>query len=437
MSILVALRRLRWGVVAVALIAIISVAAIPRLSAVASSPSNDSGVLCTTSPSPNPTFSLTATSGFVSMADGNTSFMWGYTLGNNPYQAPGPTLCVNQGDTVTIALKNTLPEDVSIVFPGQENVLANNMPAEPQFDLKSNLLSLTTTAPKSGGNVTYSFVATQPGTYIYESGTDPGKQVQMGLFGTLIVRPNSQAGRAYNEPNTAFNQTTEYVMLFSEVDPFLHAAVHAGLPYDVTALHSRYWMINGRTFPDTISANFSSTLPSQPQGALVHIHPFDPVSNPLPALVRYLNVGDHHYPFHPHGMHGRVIGRDGRVLEGATGQDLSYEKFTVLVGTGQTLEATYNWTDVEQWNPTTNPIPVPLPQQQNLTYKNNATWFSGSPYLGYQAPLPVGVTEYNQCGEYYQAWHNHQLYQAANYEAGFGGQFTLERIDPPMPNTCP
>ncbi len=37
--------------------------------------------------------------------------------------------------------------------------------------------------------MTYSFVASKPGTYIYESGTNPEKQVRMGLFGALIVRP--------------------------------------------------------------------------------------------------------------------------------------------------------------------------------------------------------------------------------------------------------
>ena len=42
-------------------------------------------------------------------------------------------LCVNQGDEVTINLVNTLPETVSIVFPGQEDVLANGVPSQPQF----------------------------------------------------------------------------------------------------------------------------------------------------------------------------------------------------------------------------------------------------------------------------------------------------------------
>src|SRR6202035_5971923 len=38
---------------------------------------------------------------------------------------------------------------------------------------------------------TYSFVASHPGTYLYESGTSPELQDQMGLIGTLIVRPNT------------------------------------------------------------------------------------------------------------------------------------------------------------------------------------------------------------------------------------------------------
>jgi FtsP/CotA-like multicopper oxidase with cupredoxin domain len=307
--------------------------------------------------------------------------------------------------------------------------------AEPQFDTAGNLTSLVKAAPP-GGSVTYKFTASQPGTYIYQSGTEPGKQVQMGLFGMLIVRPTGHPDWAYNDAATQFNPNTEFMLLFTEVDPFLHQYIEHNQPYDVTQLHSRYWMINGRTFPDTIQQNGSTTLPQQPQGALIHIHPKD-VSNPLPALVRYASVGSHDYPFHPHGMHGRVIARDGRELQGPAGEDLSYEKFTVLLGMGQTLDATYIFTDIEKWNPNTNPIPVPLPQQQNLTYKGNATWFSGSPYLGSKGPLPTGVTQYNQCGEYYQAWHNHDLWQAANYDAGFGGQFTLERIDPPMPNTCP
>ncbi len=35
--------------------------------------------------------------------------MWGYSNGSDAFQHPGPVLCVNQGDTVTVILHNTRP----------------------------------------------------------------------------------------------------------------------------------------------------------------------------------------------------------------------------------------------------------------------------------------------------------------------------------------
>lgn len=395
-------------------------------------PPRASGIVCTTSP--DGSFDLTARAGRVTTPDGNTIYMWSYAPGSDGFQLPGPTLCVTAGQPVSITLHNTLPEPVSIVFPGQTDVLADGSPSGPGY-AAGRLTTLGTPAAAGTGQVTYTFTPSEPGTYLYESGTDMAKQVQMGLYGALVVRPAGHPDWAYDDDSTRFNPDHEYVMLMSEVDPDLHAAVESGRRYDITKYHPRYWMLNGRSFPDTILANGTGALPKQPYSSLVHVQPFDAATNPHPALVRYLNVGSRAHPFHPHGNHGRVIARDGRLLEGALGQDRSYEKFLVLVGAGQTWDATYDWTDVEQWDPNTNPIPVPLPQQSNTTYKDGETWYSGSPYLGVTDDLPVGVTTYNECGEYYQMWHSHALNEAANYEAGFGGMTTLERIDPP--GGCP
>ena len=448
-------KRLRWGLIP-ALLVLLASASAPH-AATAQSP--QSGIVCTSSGSPNATFTLTAKSGFAAMPDGNTIFMWGYAPGNGSFQLPGPTLCVNQGDNVTIVLNNTLPEAVSIFFPGLENVQANGAPAQPVFS-GTTLTSLVPAAAATNGSMSYSFVANDPGTYVYESGTDPGKQVQMGLYGALVVRPSMGANFAYNRADTQFDSATEYVLLLSEIDPALHQAVERHTVYNVTTYHPRYWLINGRAFPDTIAPNEAAWLPDQPYSSLIHINPKDtrqfldpptnslpnPAYNPNPALVRYLNVGDLNHPFHPHGNHGRVIARDAHVLEGPASQDLSYEKFLILVGSGQTWDATYNFSvdpaaggdsNAEGFNPTTNPIPVTVPQLQDLTFKSNETWYGGSPYLGYQDDLPVGVTSYNQCGEYYMVWHSHALDEFANYDAGFGGMGTLERIDPPLANACP
>jgi FtsP/CotA-like multicopper oxidase with cupredoxin domain len=427
------LKRTWWGL-ALALIAVLTVVvsftSFGRAAAQSGAPSN--GIVCTTSPSA--TFTLTTRTGYVGTPDDNVIFMWGFSEGSSPFQHPGPVLCVNQGDTVTVILHNTLAEDVSIIFPGQQGVTADGAPVQPQFGGSGALTSLAQVAPANGGSVTYSFVAGEPGTYLYESGTDPARQVRMGLFGALIVRPSMGAGYAYNRADSQFNPDDEVLVLLSEIDPYLNQAVELGQPFDMRNYHPRYWMINGRGFPDSIAPNFASWLPSQPYGALAHITAVDPSLNPLPGLARYISVGTEEYPFHPHGYNARIIGRDGRALENGAGQDLSYEKYVINIGPGQTWDALYWWYDAEGYNADTNPVDVTVPNLQNMAY---GELFSGSPYLGIQDTIPVGTPNINQCGEYYIIAHNHALYQITSWGVPMTGPITILRIDPPQPNACP
>jgi len=60
-------------------------------------------ILGVTGTSPTPTFNFTAMQGYISTPDGNTIYSWGYAnQGAATMQLPGPTLIVNQGDTVTM-----------------------------------------------------------------------------------------------------------------------------------------------------------------------------------------------------------------------------------------------------------------------------------------------------------------------------------------------
>ena len=406
------------------------------------------GIVC--SENPSATFTLNTRTGAISLPDGNRVYMWGFSEGGDLFQHPSPTLCVTEGDTVTIVVNNSLSHDISLIFPGQENVLANGVPSEPVFDPGTlELLSLAPVAAANGGSITYSFVASEPGTYLYESGTDPGIQVNMGLFGGLIVRPSAHPDWAYNETvtgefgetyTTQFDPDEEFLLIFSEIDPMLHMAVEQDLPYNMNNYTPRYWNINGRSFPDTVAPNGAEWLPDQPYGSLIHIYPFndDPGAgeayHPYPALIRYLSVGSDIYPHHPHGNHGRIIARDGNVLIDADDQDLSYERFTITLNPGQTTDELFAWTDVENWHPVDNPIPVTIPQLQNLTF---GTFYSGSPYLGNTDILPVGHQALNACGEYYHISHNHALQQITAWGVVLSGHITFTRIDPPLPNDCP
>jgi hypothetical protein len=369
------------------------------------------------------TFNLIANTGWVDTPDGNSLFMWSYANRDAPdndhFQTPGPNLCVTQGETVVVNLTNTLPEPVSIVFPGQEGVTATGGSAG----------LLTTEAAATNGTVSYSFTASQPGTYLYQSGSDQAKQIEMGLYGALVVRPNTTtcpvvAGTdcAY-DATTRFNPAREYILILHEIDPVLHHAVETGGAYDLNARRARYFTVNGREFPDTLQDNGTALMPNQPYGALVRLQPNSPSDN-RPTLIRMLNAGLLNHPFHPHGNHTTEIAQDGRLVAPT-------EHFGETIGSGQTLDYLIRWDDVDQWNPVSKPLPVAQPNYRNLTFKDGNTYYSGSPYLGYMGTLPTGTVSQNICGEWYFPWHSHALNEFANFDEGFGGMATLLRVDPP------
>jgi len=398
------------------------------------------GIVCTYGPD----FNLTAEAGYIIMPDMNTMYMWSYSSTGGIFQHPGPVLCVNEGDIVSVALTNSLPYGLttSMVFPGQENVTVGGSPVAP--DLANN--SLTNSVANSG-TITYSFKATRPGTFIYESGTDPKTQVTMGMFGALIVRPTLGADHMYNRPDSQFTPTEEFLALLSEVDPYQHEAwgrsASDGENFDMNIYRARYWLINGRGFPDSIADNYATWLPNQPYGALARIYPNDKYlpngqlnpapAHPLPAVERFINVGTEEYPFHPHGQNGLVVGRDGYPLEGSAGEDLSFEKFDVNIGPGQTWDVIFSWHDAESYDPVTNPVPVTDPDLANVAV---GMFYSGSPYLGVTQTMPPGVGTLNQCGEYYIISHNHALFQLDALGQNMSGPITYLRIDPPQPNNC-
>jgi hypothetical protein len=243
------------------------------------------------------------------------------------------------------------------------------------------------------------------------------------------------------------------------VDPALSQAVEqatladgAPINFNLNNYHPRYWLVNGRGFPDTIAPNFASWLPSQPYGALAHIQPNDemythpdtgewvpnptPV-NPLPYLERFLNVSSQPLPFHPHGKNGVVIGQDGQPLRNSSGGDLAYERFALVASPGQTYDALFRWHNREAYDPNAvlpdpQALPVTDPGWANLQY---GPYYSGSPYLGEMGPMPPGFTTQVECGEFYIISHNHALFQLTSWGVPMTGPGTFMRVDPP--GGCP
>ncbi|HKJ95153.1 MAG TPA: multicopper oxidase domain-containing protein [Gammaproteobacteria bacterium] len=396
-----------------------------------------------------PTFNLSADAGYIATPDGGSTLIWGFADqgGGTPMQYPGPTLIVNVGDTVTINLTNNLNVPVSMVFPGQGGVSATGGAAG----------LLTSEASPAGGTVQYSFTATQAGTYMYHSGTNPQVQMDMGLVGALIVRP-ATAKQAYDHPDTAFDH--EYLFFLTEMDVALHDAIDQGRPQDVdnTSYHPTLWFINGRNGPDTMSQPNLPWMPHQPYNALARIHPGEKL------LLRVIGGGRDTHPFHTHGNDFEMIARDGRLLESApgAGPDLQRGDYTVQTVPGATYDALWQWTGRELgwdiygtpaegglahtcngvdtasagFDPVTHeycpdhgkPLPVVLPETQDLTFGG---FYSGSPFLGALADLPPGEGGLNLYGGMFFMWHSHNAVEQVNNDIFPGGMTTMLIVEPP------
>ncbi|AYO31415.1 copper oxidase [Biomaibacter acetigenes] len=368
---------------------------------------------------------LWAKQGYMSTPDGQSIYFWGYSKGAaEPAQLPGPPIIVKQGEAVTINLTNNLPEPVSVFLPGQTGVKVGSQFVKPQYS-GGNLISFVNYASSNGGTVSYTFTPTRPGTYIYESGTNPHKQVLLGLYGGIVVRPEDYDE---NTSRTAYGSGTdtefdrEYLIIFSEIDPSLHQAVIEGKPYMISKHHPRYWTMNGRCAPDTMLPDNAPYLPSQPYGAMVMAEPTEKV------LIRYIGAGIDSHPLHPHGNHTRIIAMDGRLLKNGA-RDRSFKRFTVLVGPGQTYDQIFQWTGLGYT--LDNPIPTIIPNRRNLGI-GEAGWtmWSGSPYLGEKGEIPEGVVSFNEVGEYHFMLHSHSEPKITNWGAFPGGMMTMISIYP-------
>jgi hypothetical protein len=416
------------------------------------------------------TFDLTAKAGTISMGDGLKSYLWGFAEGSGRAQYPGPTLIIDQGVSVVVNLTNQIPTipgntavDVSIVFPGQNVTATGGVPG------------LLTQEAVTGGTVTYTFTASQPGTYLYYSGTQPELQIEMGLFGAIVIRPATgvdcpalapdpvRPSRGYAYCNTDAYFDREYLFVHSEIDPGIHRLVEFGRmdQVDNTTRQPSAWFLNGRNFSDTMAEAAVSWLPNQPYNAMPVMHPGERV------LMRTVGAGRNLHGFHTHGQNHLVIARDSRLLKtaGSAIIDLPVSDFTTTIVPGQTVDAIYGpWTgaklgwDVYGHNGTETgicvpgpippgtidpdgfdintfeycpdhgkPIPVTFPSQSVLQF---GQFYGGTPYLGVPGDLPPSHVQQNPKGGLSYMWHSHNERELTTNNIFPGGMATFALVLP-------
>ncbi len=402
-----------------------------------------------------PVFNLTAQTAYLTQPDGQAIYSWGYGCNGAPsgyapaaistgfcnaMQVPGPTLIVTEGQPVTVHLTNSLPAsagNTSILFPGF-NVTATGGVAG----------LITNEAPPDGTTtVTYTFTASSPGTRAYYSGTQGDLQVEMGLYGAIIVLPATVpaactsglhaanltaenahgesdfrlAAAAYDHAQTCYDR--EYLFQFSEMDPTIHtqalaqvtaragcAAGAAGCSLNVATepYHPAYFMINGRSMPDDMDPNYAFQYPHQPYNGNPHMHPGEL------TLIRVIGQGRWQHPCHEHGNHVRILGRDGNLILSATDatQLAGPLQFTTTTTPGLAFDGIFYWTgkglnwDAYGHNPASSDPTAKL----SCTPDTN----------GYNTGAPTAINYYEWCQD-----HDKPVQVAPFGDVAAGGPVTL------------
>lgn len=197
------------------------------------------------------------------------------------HQVPGPRIEITQGDRVSIHVTNHLPESTTVHWHGL--VVPNRMdgPAE-----------ITQQPIRPGGSFTYSFTATQAGTFFYHSHDHADRQQALGLYGALIIKPKDPSR------DTRYHYQHDVVVMLQE---WLE---REGLTYPAMLMEGglpNYFTINGKAYPDTetirmrvgerVRIRFIGTNNNFIHPMHIHGGPFEIIEtdgNPVPASARIL-----------------------------------------------------------------------------------------------------------------------------------------------------
>src|SRR6202158_6341314 len=401
------------------------------------------------------TFNLTAQQAYLNQPDGEQVYSWGYgcvgtaafaatTLINAScplMQVPGPTLIVTEGQPVTVNLTNNLPTaagNTSILFPG--------------FTVTSSggVQGLLTMEAAPGTTVSYTFTASSPGTRAYYSGTQSDLQIEMGLYGAIIVLPsrvpaNCNTGlaaanlaaetfwsekdfrlshAAYDHAETCYDR--EYLFQFAEMDSNIHhqalaqvmartgcvaGAMGGSLEVPTEPYHPAYFLINGRSMPDDMDGNYAPEYPHQPYNGNPHMHPGEQV------LIRVIGTGRWQHPFHEHGNHVRILGRDGNLILSASNSAATPALagpllFTTTTTPGLAFDGIFYWTGRGlNWDPYGH-----NPNSSDAKAKLSCTPDAN----GYNTSAPTAINYYEWCQD-----HNKPLQVAPFGDVASGGPATL------------
>jgi FtsP/CotA-like multicopper oxidase with cupredoxin domain len=298
---------------------------------------------------------------------------------------PAPMIAIDEDDELFLTLTNVgqimrpdLFEQHTVHFHGYPNASAY-YDGVPDASVAINI----------GGSFTYYYLAPDAGTYFWHCHITPPEHLQMGMVGQLFVRPRqnkvpangslytglqaqqvdlrtkcggdilcstplppantathvaNKAGTptlyAYNDGDGTTAYDVEYPIQIHGFDPNFHFVGMTFNPEAFTDLKDKYFLLNGRSYPDTIS---EGPMHTQVTDGTLH------ASQPLPSIINIpaggkalLRISDldvtEYQTLASLGIPMRVIGLNARLLRDLSGNDMSYNTNSITLAGGESID---------------------------------------------------------------------------------------------------
>jgi FtsP/CotA-like multicopper oxidase with cupredoxin domain len=311
---------------------------------------------------------------------------------------PAPLVAFDEDDEMFLTLTNVgmimrpdLFEQHTIHFHGYPNASAF-YDGVPDASVAINI----------GGSFTYYYLAPDAGTYFWHCHITPPEHLQMGMVGQLYVRPRqdrlpsgtnlyaglqSQQGDVRTACNTAADilcanalpfggsSTTgptqgadklgnpqkytyndgdgstaydvEYPLQIHGFDPNFHFVGMTFNPEAFVDMKDKYFLLNGRSYPDTVTSGPQATVSSD-----TRMH----YSQPLPALINIpaggkalLRIADlsvsEYATLASLGIPMKVVGWNAKLLRDQAGLNTEYYTNSITLGGGESLDVILDASD--------------------------------------------------------------------------------------------
>jgi len=314
---------------------------------------------------------------------------------------PAPLIAIDEDDELFLTLTNVgmimrpdLFEQHTIHFHGYPNASAF-YDGVPDASIAISI----------GGSFSYYYLAPDAGTYFWHCHISPPEHLQMGMVGQLFVRPRqdrvaaghslwaslaggsglpgadakgqqsdnrtachtegilcttpipaannnvtrASTGRyAYNDGDGSTYYDVDYPIQIHGFDPNFHFVGMTFNPESFTDMKDKYFLLNGRSYPDTVSPGTMTTQStdgvlhaSQPLPTIINI----PVNGKALLRISMLDVTEYQ-TLATLGVPMKVVGVNARLLRDLAGNNTEYSTNSITVAGGESVDVILDATNL-------------------------------------------------------------------------------------------